>query len=75
MTTQMDDILKLPVDERLEIMERIWESLDENVPVSEYEINVAKERLEEYQKNPDSSLNWEEVKNNLFHKYGLENQD
>jgi putative addiction module component (TIGR02574 family) len=75
MTTDIEAILKLPVDERLEIIERICESLDENVPSSEYEVMVAKERFEEYQKNPKDSLDWKEVKNQLFHKYGMDNQD
>ena len=30
MTTNIDDILKLPLDEKLEIMEKIWQSIQEN---------------------------------------------
>lgn len=75
MTAIIDEILRLPVEERLEIVDRIWDSLEENIPVTEYEITVAKERYEEYQKNPDNSLDWKEVKNQLFQKYGLGNKD
>ncbi len=75
MTTDIDDILKLPVDEKLEIMEKIWESLDENIPYDEDEINIAKERYEDYRKNPESTLDWNDVKKELFQKYGLDNQD
>jgi len=75
MTTNINDILKLPVEERLGIMEKIWESLDENVPYDEDEINIAKERYEEYKKNPESTLDWNDVKKELFQKYGLGNQD
>lgn len=52
MTTNIEDILKLPADERLEIVEKIWESLDENVPYDDEEINIAKERYEDYKKKP-----------------------
>ncbi len=72
MTKDIDDILKLPVDERLEIMEKIWESLDDNVPYDEDEINIARVRYEDYKKNPGSSLDWNDVKKELFQKYGLE---
>ncbi|MGI8635000.1 MAG: addiction module protein [Segetibacter sp.] len=75
MATYIEDILKLPVDERLEIIEKIWESLEENVPDTDYEITVAKERYEEYQKNSNNSLDWKDVKNQLFRKYGLDNKD
>ena len=56
-------------------MEKIWESLDENVPHDEDEINIARERYEEYKKNPESTLNWDNVKKELFTKYGLDNSD
>ena len=75
MANNINDILKLPVDERLNIMEKIWESLDENIPASEYEVMVAHERFKEYLKNPNDSLYWKDVKDQLFQKYGLDNQD
>ena len=40
MTTYIEAILKLQVDKRLEIVDRIGESLEENIPVSEDEIRV-----------------------------------
>ncbi len=43
MITDIDDILRLPMDERLEIMEKIWESIVESIPHDEDEINIAKE--------------------------------
>lgn len=75
MTTNIDDILQLPVNERLEIMEKIWESLDDNIPYDEDEINIARERYEDYKKNPGSSLDWNDVKKELLRKHGLRNQD
>lgn len=71
MTTNIDDILQLPIDERLEIIEKIWQSLDDNLPYDEDEINIARERYEDYKNNPGSSLDWNDVKKELFQKYGL----
>jgi putative addiction module component (TIGR02574 family) len=52
MAAYIDDILKLPVDERLEILEKIWESLGDEIPYAENEILLARERYEEYKKKP-----------------------
>jgi putative addiction module component (TIGR02574 family) len=71
MKTDIKELLNLPVDERLEIMEKIWVSLDENVPMDEDEIRVAKERYEDYKKNPKDLLEWNDVKESLFLKYGI----
>jgi putative addiction module component (TIGR02574 family) len=71
MKTDIKELLNLPVDERLEIIEKIWVSLDENVPMDEDEIRVAKERYEDYKKNPKDLLEWNDVKESLFLKYGI----
>lgn len=75
MATNIDDILLLPVSERLEIMEKIWESLDDNIPGDEDEVNIAKERYEDYKKNPHTTLDWNDVKKELLRKHGLRNLD
>lgn len=56
-------------------MEKIWESLDDNIPYDEDEINIARERYEDYKKNPGSSLDWNDVKKELLRKHGLRNLD
>jgi putative addiction module component (TIGR02574 family) len=72
MTPNIDNILQLPVDERIEIMERIWDSIDDDFPDEKDEINIVRERFEEYKKNPGSVLDWNEVREKLFLKYGLD---
>jgi putative addiction module component (TIGR02574 family) len=71
MKTDIEELLKLPVNEKLDIMEKIWVSLDDNVPADEDEIRVAKERYEDYKKNPNDLLEWNDVKESLFLKYGI----
>ena len=74
MAADIDAILKLPVRERLAIMEKIRESLIGSFPENEQEINIARERYEDYNRNPEDSLDWSDVKEKLFLKYGLENK-
>ncbi len=58
----VDEILKLSVEERLRIIDLVWESLDPSVvPVSEAHLKVIEERLAEHRRDPDSTLSLEEV--------------
>jgi len=59
------EVLALPVDERLKLMETIWESIAE-VPEA-LELTPAQEaeldrRLDAYRKNPTAGSPWPEVK-------------
>lgn len=69
MTTNIDDILKLPVDERLEIMERIWESVqqdDEYVEIPKWHREILEERFQKHKNNLTEGKSWEEVKKRVF---------
>ena len=58
----LDEILKLSAEERLRLIDRIWESLDPNsVPVSEAHLKVIEERLAEHRRDPNSTVTLEEV--------------
>lgn len=62
--TDIAEILKLPVDERLRLLELIWESLAANpsaVPLSDAHRAVVDERLAEHARNPDDVLTRDEV--------------
>lgn len=65
MLTDIDNILKLSVDERLEIMERIWDSLRQNKEDTEipaWHKDVLLERLKKYEGTLAEGKSWEEVK-------------
>ncbi|HMO32860.1 MAG TPA: addiction module protein [Lacibacter sp.] len=67
-----EELLKLPLEEKIRLAEAIWESIDEDeLPAAEHEIQIARERYEMYLKNPEAGIPWEEVKKQLFAKYGL----
>ena len=58
----VDEILKLSVEERLRIIDRIWESLDPSaVPIGDAHLKVIEERLAEHRRDPDSTLTLDEV--------------
>ena len=61
-------ILKLPVEQRLEILEDLWESIsaehqDDKAP--EEVMNIVREREAKYALDPSSGITWEEVKRRL----------
>ena len=68
MDTNIDAILKLPVDERLEIMEKIWDSLEinEGSNIPEWHVVILQERLNKHRNSLTEGKNWDEVKRRLL---------
>ncbi|MCZ7664049.1 MAG: addiction module protein [Thermoleophilia bacterium] len=62
--TDVAEILKLPVEERLRLVEIIWESLaaePSGVPLGDAHRAVIDERLAEHERNPDDVVSRDEV--------------
>ena len=62
----LDDILKLPLDERLDLVERIWDSIAADqaaLPLSEEHRRELDLRLDE--PDPGPSVTWEELQKRL----------
>ncbi len=63
------EILELPVDERIRIVELIWDSIaasPEAVPVSD-ELKVELDRrLAEFEADPEAGSPWEEVRERIL---------
>lgn len=62
--TDIAEILKLPVDERLRLVELIWKSITANpsaVPLSDAHCAVIDERVAEHERNPEDVLTRDEV--------------
>jgi putative addiction module component (TIGR02574 family) len=58
------EILKLPAEERLRLVELIWESLaaePSDVPLSDAHRAAIDERIAEHERNPDDVVSREEV--------------
>jgi putative addiction module component (TIGR02574 family) len=58
------EILELPVDERLRLVEAIWDSisvLPDAIALTDWQREELDRRLAEYEANPDSGVSMEEV--------------
>jgi putative addiction module component (TIGR02574 family) len=58
------DVLELPVSERLELVEYIWNSIaavPEKLELTEEEKRLIDQRLQARQQNPEDGSSWEEV--------------
>ena len=72
MSCNRDELLKLPPKEKLELVEALWNSIDEDLlPVTEEEIKFARERFELHMQKPSEGMSWSQVKKKITKKYGF----
>ena len=67
-SVNIQDILKLPIEERIEIVEAIWDSMaasPESLPVTESQRRELDHRLAAYRANPGLGRTWEEIRESL----------
>ena len=67
----LSELLQLPVDQRLQLVEAIWDSLvevPEAVPVSDQVREELDRRLAAYYEDPSSARPWRDIKAELFGK-------
>jgi putative addiction module component (TIGR02574 family) len=65
----LSELLQLPVDQRLQLVEAIWDSLvevPEAVPISDDVREELDRRLAAYYEDPSSARPWQEIKQELF---------
>lgn len=61
----LEQALKLPIQERIKLVDEIWDSI--NVSPGAVGITIEQEaelgrRLEDYRANPDGNYSWDEIK-------------
>jgi putative addiction module component (TIGR02574 family) len=64
-TLSKDEIRELPVPQRLELIEELWDSIVENeqaLPVTDAERKMLDEAIEEHRRDPNSARPWDEVR-------------
>lgn len=69
----IEDLLKLSVSERIQLVEDLWDSIaaeQEHIPVPDGQKEELRRRLKEHEADPDSAIPWAEVRERLFEKYG-----
>lgn len=65
MSTQLADILELPIKDRIQLVEDIWDSIAidsgaiELTPEQRAELD---RRIEDYRNNPEGNIPWETIK-------------
>ncbi len=67
-TQSLSEAKKLAPDERIELVEAIWDSVASeaaSLPVPESHRRLLDKRLTEYEANPKEGCSWEEVKARL----------
>ena len=67
-SVNIQEILKLSVAERIELVEAIWDSIadaPESLPVTAAQKRELDRRLAEYQKNPGAGRTWGEIRDSL----------
>ena len=69
MRTQLEqEILALPIPERIKLVEDIWDSIalvPEAVKLTDEQMAEIERRLEDYRTHPEDAIPWEEVKKRL----------
>lgn len=65
---EMESLLELPVSERVELTELLWKSLERepDALLTESDKTVLRRRLQEFERNPEGGIPWEEVKAELW---------
>ncbi len=74
MNSPISNFKDLPVSERIQLVEDIWDSIAEETPVSP-QLSAAdraelQRRIAAHQADPSSSIPWEEVRASLFKGQG-----
>jgi putative addiction module component (TIGR02574 family) len=68
-TLTEDEILHLPVQERLHLIETLWDSIDpDELPLPESHRLALDEALADYRRDPGEGRPWVEVRDELFPK-------
>ncbi|MCU0916599.1 MAG: addiction module protein [Planctomycetes bacterium] len=69
MKPEFQDLEKLPVAERIQLVADIWDSIArsrEALPVAQWQKAELRRRKEEYRKDPESAQPWSEVKRSIL---------
>lgn len=73
MDVSIDQLRRLPLEKRLEIIEALWESVESEAgpfPISEEFADELDRRYEEHVADPSSSIPWETVRAEMRRQLG-----
>lgn len=67
-TLTPSDIEQLSIEERLRLIDLLWETIrsePHSIPVTPVQQAELERRLDDYQRNPENVISWEQVKKQL----------
>ena len=72
-TAELRKLLKLPVEEKMEIAQMLWESIEPEdearfLSIPDWQRRILDDRLADLERNPDAEQTWEEAKADLWPK-------
>jgi putative addiction module component (TIGR02574 family) len=73
MDVSIDQLRRLPLEKRLEIIEALWESVESEAgqwPIPEEVLDEADREFETHLVDPSSSIPWDVVRTRLLERYG-----
>ncbi len=63
--------LELPPDERMDLVETLWESLEREPPaLPDWQRQLLDERLADLERHPEDGSSWEEVRERIWPNRG-----
>ena len=72
MSYNKKDLLSLPANEKLELVEELWSSVEEDLmPITNEELAFAEERLKLHEANPNEGMSIQQLKKYFADKYGF----
>jgi putative addiction module component (TIGR02574 family) len=63
-----EELQKLPLVERLELVEELWDSIareSEQLTLTPAQLEELDRRFADYEKNPEEGVSWEEVRDRI----------
>ena len=66
---RIPELKNLSAEEKLTLACELWDEIDEHpelFPVREDHVEILRERLEEYERNPQDTISWDELKKRLL---------
>jgi putative addiction module component (TIGR02574 family) len=68
-TISASHIVEIPIDQRIQLVEDIWDSIAEipqSVKIPDWHKNELEKRLEEFHANPEGVSPWAEIKERIL---------
>jgi putative addiction module component (TIGR02574 family) len=68
MATVLEQAMRLSVEEKLDLISALWESMaehPENIPVPQWQLRELGRRIEAQRKDPQPGQTWDEVKQEI----------